>query len=388
MIPKYKATKITAIFQREYYNRVWNRLKKAGVYNVHQENARYPVLGIRRGFNTIFNNDPIVDVPMVLLNIITFPDIEKKIMEIIRDAADLEHPGHGSVFSEDISLYHENSLFFVTDSCEVKTKGEKFFSSFTGIYCILQRGLGDSISKLILENGIGVPTISFGTGTGLRDKLGLLKVTIPREKEILKLIVNSMDVHHVMDFIIDMGKLDYPGRGFIYEFPVKQGLINTRVSLDSNKQAANIEQIIAELDKLSGGIEWRKRGAQLKSQASDRKYFHGVDIHFFCNEGYGLEIIRELRKVGVTGSTMRNPKLVCKSMPNMENTGYKISPAREACNMIVPQESLEEIIEFLEEMGAFGEKIQGMLYTTKIPKAFTYQSKTQPQKLANSNVLE
>ncbi|MCC5815100.1 MAG: hypothetical protein JJT78_10115, partial [Leptospira sp.] len=278
--------------------------------------------------------------------------------------------------------------FFVSDRCDFDLDDEKFFSGFTGIYCILQRGLGDIISRLVLENGIGVPTITYGTGTGLRDKLGLLKITIPREKDILKLVVNSADVHHVMDFIIEMGKLDYPGRGFIYEYPVKRGLINTRVSQGSNKQAANIEQIIAALDKLSGGIEWRKRGSQIKSLASNRKYFNGIDIHFFCNEGYGLEIIKELRKVGVTGSTMRNPKLVCQSMTEETELPYKISPAREACNMLVPDESLDEILEHLENLGAFGDRIQGMLYTTKIPKAFTYQSKTNPQKLANSNSID
>lgn len=378
--------KITAIIHREYYQRVWNRLKKAGIYNIHQENARYPVLGVRKGlFGSIINSDPIIDNPMALLSILVYPDIEKQVMGIIHRAAELDHPGHGSVYSEQIMVYHEASLFYVSDRCHTDPTPEMFYKGLTGIYCILQRGLGEPISKLLLENGVGVPTISYGTGTGLRDKLGLLKVTIPREKDILKIVVNTADVSHVIDFIIEAGNLDYPGRGFIYEFPITRGLINTRVSLGGTKQAAHIDQIIAALDKLSGGIDWRRKRTELKAYKSSRKYFGGIDIHFYCNEGYGLEIIQALRKVGVSGSTMRNPKLVCKSQTEPQsNTSFRVSPAREACNMLVPESSVPEVLQELENLGAFGERIQGMVYTTRIPKAFTYQTRTtSPQVLVN-----
>lgn len=372
-IPKYKGIKITAIFLKEYYKKVWNRLKKAGIYNIHMENARYPVLGIKKGFNSLFSSEPIIDYPMVVFSLIVLSPIEKDILSIIRDAAELDHPGHGSVFSEEITLYHENSLFFVSDTATPVNYHEKFFTGFTGIVCILQRGLGQDISRILLENGIGAPTITYGTGTGLRDKLGLLKITIPREKDILLIIVNSADSHHVMDFIIETGKLEHPGRGFIYEFPIKQGLINTRVSLDSSKQAANIEQIIAAVDKLYGGVEWRKKSPQIKGINPKRNYFKGIDIHLTCNEGYCLELIQKLRKLGVTGSTMRNPRLVCQSQPEEKDLPYKLSPAREACNMLVPESSVTEIVEYLQDLGTFGDKIQGMVYATHIPRAFTYQ---------------
>ncbi|WCL48504.1 P-II family nitrogen regulator [Leptospira sp. GIMC2001] len=375
MIPKHKAIKVTAIFHRKFYNRVWNAIQKSGIINVHHESARYPVLGVRKGiFSSLMNSDPILDNPMTIFSILIFPDIELQVLDLIRRAADLNIPGHGTVYSEEITVYHENSLRFVSDTCNSSEPKEKFFHGLTGIFCILQRGLGEPVSKLILENGIGVPTITYGTGTGLRDKLGLLKITIPREKDILKLVVNSSDVEHVIEFIIEAAKLDSPGRGFIYEFPIRKGLINTRVSLDGSKQAANIDQIIAAVDKMYGGMDWRRRSSQLKSGSSKRKFFSGTDIHFSCNEGYGLEIIQALRKAGVSGSTMRNPKLVCQSQIDTESS-IRLSPAREECNMLVPTSSLDDILQALEDFGAFGPNIQGMLYTTAIPKAFTYQSK-------------
>jgi len=383
MIPQYKAVKITAIFHKEFHYKVWTALHDAGVYNLHFEPARYPVLGEKKGFfGSIINSDPIIDNPMSIFSILTFTNLELQVMEIIRKNAELQIPGHGSVYSEDITVYHENSLFFITDSIKVENlkEQEPFFKGLTGIFCILQRGLGEPISKIILENGIGVPTITYGTGTGLRDKLGLLKITLPREKDILKIVVNSSDAEHVMNFIIEAGRLESPGRGFIYEYPVKNGFINTRTSMDGVRHAANIDQIIAALDKLNGGVDWRKRSSTLRSGTNTRKFFNGVDLHFYCNEGFALDIITDLRKLGVSGSTMKNLKLLSKSDesdPSETETKYKISPAREGCNMLVPESSLSEILEKMESLGAFGSQIQGMIYTTKIPRAFTYQSKAK-----------
>jgi nitrogen regulatory protein PII len=379
MIPHYRAIKITAILHKDAHHKVWSGLKNAGVYHIHHEPGRYPVLGLKKGFlSSILNSDPIIDNPMSIFSIIVFPDIENEVMEIVRKSADLQIPGHGSVYSEDITVYHENSLYFVTDTIQADKPKEKFFKGLTGIFCILPRGFGEPVSKILLENGIGVPTVTYGSGTGLRDKLGLLKITLPREKDILKLVVNSSDAEHVMNFIIEAGQLESPGRGFIYEYPVKHGLINTRVSLDGSRHTANIDQIIAALDRLHGNVEWRKRSSNNSYTNSNRNFFSGVDVHFYCNEGFILEIIKELRKLGVSGSTMKTLKLISKNEDAVElehEPRIKISPARESCNMLVPEKNLPEILEELEKIGAFGSEIQGMLYTTQIPRAFTYQSK-------------
>lgn len=389
MIPQYKAVKITAIFHKEFHYKVWHALHDAGVYNLHFEPGRYPVLGIKKGFfGSIINSDPIIDNPMSIFSIITFTDLEETVMQVIRKNADLQIPGHGSVYSESITVYHENSLYFITDTMKSEINKDPFFKGLTGIFCILQRGLGEPISKIILENGIGVPTVTYGTGTGLRDKLGLLKITLPREKDILKIVVNSSDAEHVMNFIIEAGRLESPGRGFIYEYPVKNGFINTRTSMDGVRHAANIDQIIAALDKLNGGVEWRKRSSTIRTGFSTRKFFNGIDLHFYCNEGFALEIVAALRKLGVSGSTMKNLKLLTKTDETEDvesDSKVKISPAREGCNMLVPESSLKEILEKMESLGAFGIKIQGMVYTTKIPRAFTYQSKAKLSSILNQN---
>jgi hypothetical protein len=52
----------------------------------------------------------------------------------------------------------------------------------SGIGCILPRGLGDPIARIALELGTCVPAITFGIGTGLRDRLGLLRIAIPAER--------------------------------------------------------------------------------------------------------------------------------------------------------------------------------------------------------------
>ncbi len=62
-----------------------------------------------------------------------------------------------------------------------------FFKELKGITCIVQRGEGDRIAKISLNTGASVPITTHGTGSGVRDKLGLLRITIPPEKELINL---------------------------------------------------------------------------------------------------------------------------------------------------------------------------------------------------------
>ncbi|PJZ83798.1 hypothetical protein [Leptospira harrisiae] len=374
MFSKQKAIRITAIVHRDLTDIVVAALKLNQIHYFHMEPGRYPVLA-KRGwlFFDFYQNQSIIDTPVTIFEVSSEPSAENFLLSLFRDSAELNVPGHGSVYSQTIEFYGPVPTDYILISEEkTKTIG---FSGLTGIFCILPRGSAEPISRLILQNGVAVPTISYGTGTGLRDKLGLLRITIPKEKEILKIVVHSSDAEHAMDFIIEVGRLDLPGRGFIFEFPIGRGLLNTKVSLEGPKQAASMDQIISALDQLYGNMEWRKKSNQFRQSARHRNYFEGVNVVINCKEESIELALANLRKVGVSSSTISLNKLV-----HSKNEKNAFTPAREAANILIPKKNLSEVLSVLEETGFFEDEMEGIVYTVEIPRAFSYQSKLSKRK--------
>ncbi|PKA11381.1 hypothetical protein CH372_14695 [Leptospira meyeri] len=369
MHSKQKAIRITAIVHRDLTDLVVAALKRNQIRYFHMEPGRYPVLA-KRGWLLFdfYQNHSIIDTPVTIFEVSCEASTENFLLSLFKDAAELNIPGHGSVYSETIEFHSPVPTDYIIRTEEkTKTIG---FSGLTGIFCILPRGSAEPIARLILQNGVAVPTISYGTGTGLRDQLGLLRITIPKEKEILKLVVHSSDAEHAMDFIIEVGRLDLPGRGFIFEFPIGRGLLNTKVSLEGPKQAASMDQIISALDQLYGNMEWRKKSNQFRQSARHRNYFEGVNVVINCKEESIESTLASLRKVGVSSSTISLNKLV-----HSQNEKNAFTPAREAANILIPKKNLSEVLTVLEETGFFGEETEGIVYTIEIPRAFSYQSK-------------
>jgi nitrogen regulatory protein P-II 1 len=88
------------------------------------------------------------------------------------------------------------------------------------ITCIVQRGKADDAVQAALKAGAPAATMSFGRGTGVRERLGLLKIAISPEKEIIEVVVPSDLAAGVFDALVDAARLRTPGMGFIYMSPV------------------------------------------------------------------------------------------------------------------------------------------------------------------------
>jgi len=98
------------------------------------------------------------------------------------------------------------------------------------ITVIVQRGKTDPIVKAMMEAGAGGATISFGRGTGVRERLGLLGIAIQQEKEIIVTVTPKAITERVFEAMVKAGKLDHPGMGFAYTQDVGRvvGLIPTK----------------------------------------------------------------------------------------------------------------------------------------------------------------
>lgn len=118
---------------------------------------------------------------------------------------------------------------------------------------------GEQLAELSLNLGAGVPIISLGEGTGIREKLGLLRITVPASKEILRILVPGVDAPGIARQLIERGKLNRPGQGFVYITPVARGILDPRLKVGEQDQPASVDQIVAALDTLHRGTFWRQR---------------------------------------------------------------------------------------------------------------------------------
>ena len=84
------------------------------------------------------------------------------------------------------------------------------------ITCVVQKGLADEIVTAAQEVGAQGATIYYGRGTGVRERLGLLGLTIEAEKEVITIMVANDQLDIIFEKMFLAGKLDTPGMGFMY----------------------------------------------------------------------------------------------------------------------------------------------------------------------------
>ena len=61
-----------------------------------------------------------------------------------------------------------------------------YLSEANMITCVLQTGLAEDVLDAAKNCGAQGATISYGRGTGIRERMGLLGVTIDEQKEVIK----------------------------------------------------------------------------------------------------------------------------------------------------------------------------------------------------------
>lgn len=59
------------------------------------------------------------------------------------------------------------------------------------ITCVLQNGLAEKVLDAAKNCGAQGATVSYARGTGVRDRMGLIGVTIDENKEVVRIIVSA-----------------------------------------------------------------------------------------------------------------------------------------------------------------------------------------------------
>lgn len=359
--------RVTAIVDQLLVADVRAALAEAGVGHYYLRPAHSSHLEERRGLSGVLNAGMrLGSAPSEVLTLFLPEGEELPVLELLARHGRLAQPGAGSVFSEPVTLaYGYAPLLPRPAMLPPQPHEHDFYAELVGITCVVPRGRGDRIAREVLELGASVPTIGFGTGKGLRDRLGLLRVTIPAEKEVVTLVDSRQDADEVIEHIIRAGRLDLPGGGFIASYPVRRGLINTRLTLGQVGQAASMDRVVAALDSLTGGVEWRS-AAGAKAPVAARRFIHGVELSLIAPEDRIDELFEHAMNAGVQGATTVAQRLV------VAEEAPQLLKARAACSMFLPEALAPTVLEALEAAGAFGEEIQAVVYGRRVERAFTY----------------
>ncbi len=105
------------------------------------------------------------------------------------------------------------------------------------ITVIVQRGMGDTIVEAAREAGAQGATVFYARGSGVRERLGLLGVTVEVEKEVVNIVVSSGQLSTVFDTVFLAGQLDTPGMGFMYVTPLDKAATHIPAKVVKKLQA-------------------------------------------------------------------------------------------------------------------------------------------------------
>jgi len=293
----------------------------------------------------------------------------KGLMDRIAEAADLKMGGRGCIFALPVTLERGTPLSFDTEKFEricgpadksllkdhVLSKDHVLPKDHILITCTVPRGVGDMLAQAVLELGVCVPVVFFGSGMGFRDKLGLLRITIPIEKEVIWFLVPRSDAELVEKTLILRARLDKPGNGFIYKNFVHAPVVNLRIRQGKRVHAATMEQVIAALDEVRGSSDWRRLGLRKAQKGSaESKNIHARAL-FFIGREEEVEIFRRTAmENGARGATLNS--LEMRSYSGYAGEHGRESHGRELCDIIISPDVEKKVLEAVSRTGVFGKE--------------------------------
>jgi len=84
------------------------------------------------------------------------------------------------------------------------------------ITCVVQRGKADEVVQAAQDAGAQGATIYYGSGSGVRERLGLLGLAVDVEKEIITILCGDDQLDRIFERMYFAAELDLPGGGIIY----------------------------------------------------------------------------------------------------------------------------------------------------------------------------
>mgnify|MGYP001451904731 CR=1 FL=1 len=293
------------------------------------------------------------------------------VINCIINTAELYIPGRGTVFSQELMEFCKEPPYINLEKLS-KSKCNIYdaviLKNLAYVICVLSGpGSGENLAKIALDLGVCVPLITIGTGNDIRDQLGLIRITISAEKEIVHLVMPEQDSDSIIRLLIEQGRLDRPGKGFIYRTPVSIGLIDTRLKIGRQKYAASIEQIIAAIDQLKDGTSWRKRlDAEGDTNTLSQSLLpqDNCEISIISDEDRIDELREACLKTGAMGAT------TSRVIPQYKTESEEITSTMIRSAISVPADITDKVVDELLETSSIKNDITDRIHILDSPAAY------------------
>ena len=252
--------------------------------------------------NNSFNN--FIDSSSCIVRAVVPNEATEYVISTLISDLELRTPGRGSVYSQKITELGHRKLRELNIG---ESKSDRLLRELTLITGIQSKNSNcEEISKVALKIGAGVPTVGIGKGTGLRNRIGLLRITISQEKELTFLAVPSCDANGLQNMLVQKGKLNRHAGGFIYQTPIEMGLVDPLICIGSQEHAASLEQIINAIDEIKQSTDWRKRlfeGEEYADLPTKTSYTH-KELSFICPLEHSDAYVQAAMDEGAPGATL------------------------------------------------------------------------------------
>lgn len=348
-------------------------LKEMRIGYAYMETARSVLLDARTTLRSVLRNSTAIREKQTAIVAFIVPEGHARdCLNYLTWRLDIDAPGKGSITAKRLERLAAAGGLEAGAPAVGAYEPRIVTEGLTGLCCITVKGAGNDVAMVGLTTGTAVPDIAYGMGTGLRNRLGAWRILIPAEKEVTNLVVRADEAPSIMELMIAAGRLDEPGKGFIFEYPLELGVLETRFSVGETRHAASMEQLIYAMDELKGSTDWRRKGPASSGPAGEGlKYLTGlVDLTLICNEGYCEQLTREAMDAGAGGATMRRLKYL-----PLASEARDVSPARETSVMTIPLSMVERVSEAIVCHGLLEPAVSGELVMNPVTRALTYLGK-------------
>lgn len=373
-------SRVTVHINHRLTHDLYEALRELEVGRYYVEQSRMVLLHEKRRRSRLFIRTLSLDEsPSERVSFCTPQDQAEELATRLSERFRFDLGGRGTLRIEDVTSYvaagtpETDAPATDSDKPLAGSKGSRhpgFRRGLTGITFILSSSdTGNLIAKTALELGVCVPYISLGVGTGIRDRLGLLRITIPADKEIVELIAPDHDAEGILNLIAEECKLNQPGRGFAYLYPVRQAALSPRLRIGRQEHAASIEQIISAIDELRGETRWRTRfAAPGHHDRTVRLRRDQREISITCSENRSDDIVARAVQLGAGGATTARVRALGSETQNIPGAIV----AQERTTMVVQEDLVDSIVSGLCSEGLFSTDTAGRIEVAEVRGAYSY----------------